>query len=381
MNNNKIAVVLDGNYWFHKTFGVFAGFGNKNPGKVLAGEAEINMFMQKVITDVCYTINQIPDIEKIVFCKDSRSWRKDYKISRSVYKGNREDKDIIDWGSFFKLLDEFGEYVESNGFIFSRIHGAEGDDLMWSWAKELRKDGYSVMILTGDKDINQMVDFDETGWTCIWNGNSKNNKITTAEEFILIEPIVELSIFDVTPTSDGGNSKFKKLLESAKIDKVNVKEFVFRKILEGDDGDNVPCVFPFNNKSGNPSGIKEGRSKKIWYEYLKSAWKDQDLEILWKDQDFLGWLAGLTLRIISQTDNKENRDKFKQYYEENAILMWLNGNTIPEKVIEDMEDHIGLSQARQKGKIITDRKILIEKSPWSTTNAAPKVFDPFSLFL
>ena len=61
--------------------------------------------------------------------------------------------------------------------------------------------------------------------------------------------------------------------------------------------------------------------------------------------------------------------------------MWLNGNTIPEKVIEDMEDHIGLSQARQKGKLVTDRKILIDKSPWSTTNAAPKGFDPFSLFL
>ena len=142
MKNNKIAVVLDGNYWFHKTFGVFAGFGNKNPGKVLSGEAEVNMFMQKVITDVCYSLNQIPSIEKIVFCKDSRSWRKDYKISRSVYKGNREDKDVIDWGSFFKLLDEFGEYVEKNGFIFSRTHGAEGDDLMWCWARELRKEGY-----------------------------------------------------------------------------------------------------------------------------------------------------------------------------------------------------------------------------------------------
>ena len=90
-----ITVCVDGNYIFHKTFGIFSGFGSKNPGDILSSEAERNMFIRKVITDLCYSLNQIPEIKRIIFCKDSRSWRKDYKInfkffihSYFVYIGN-----------------------------------------------------------------------------------------------------------------------------------------------------------------------------------------------------------------------------------------------------------------------------------------------------
>jgi hypothetical protein len=77
-----------------------------------------------VITDLCYALNQIPDINRIVFCKDSRSWRKDYKITRSVYKESRIKSEGVDWGSFFKLMDEFGDYLEESGFIYSSYKGA-----------------------------------------------------------------------------------------------------------------------------------------------------------------------------------------------------------------------------------------------------------------
>ena len=379
--NNKIAILIDGNYFFHKTFGVFAGFGEKNPGDVLSHDGERNMFMVKVITDLCYTLNQVPNISKVIFCKDSRSWRKDFKISRSVYKENRVKSEGVDWGSFFKLLDEFGDFLEKSGFIFSRVNGAEGDDLIWGWKEDLRDLGYSVLVLTGDKDMNQTVDSDDKGWTCIWNANSKKNKITTAPGFKILEDEYELSIFDVTPTSDESIDKLKKLLNSSSIDEIDIKEFIFKKILTGDEGDNVPTVYPFKTKTGTNSGIKKGRADKIWENYLKSEFADLSMEQLWDDQKFLEWLASISLRIIAQTDNKENREKFKNYYKENAILVWLNAKTIPENIVNDIKDHVALSLDRSGNDTpITEKKLLIEKSPWNGTAQPPRGFDPFALF-
>lgn len=374
-----INVVIDGNYIFFKTFGVFTGYGEKSSKICLSSEAERNMFMRKVITDLCYSLNQIPDIDRIIFCKDSRSWRKDFKIERSTYKENRVKSEGVDWNEFFKLLEEFGEFLEKNGFIYSRANGAEGDDLIWGWKTHLRKKGGSVLVLSGDHDMDQTVDSDSKGWTCIWNGNSKNNKIKVDENFVLEEEN-EISIFDVTPTSGSGESKLKKLFDKCKIEKVNTKEFVFKKILTGDDGDNVPTVFPFKTKNGANSGIKEGRANKIWENYITSQWNSKNLEEIWDNEDFLEWLSGLSLRIIAQTDNKENRDLFKKYYKENAILMWLNEKTIPEKVINEIDNHINLCESHSKKLSIIDKKILIEKSSWNGVTAAPKGFDPFDLF-
>ena len=201
-----VTILIDGNYIFHKTFGVFSGFGSKNPGDVLSSEAERNMFIRKVITDLCYSLNQIPNINRIVFCKDSRSWRKDYKITRSVYKESRIKGEGVDWGSFFKLMDEFSEYLEESGFIYSSYRGAEGDDLIWAWCDYLKDSEDCVIVISGDKDMHQLVEYNGKRWTGIWNTNSKNNKLVVSQDWS-INRVEEPTIFDVTPASGSNDDK------------------------------------------------------------------------------------------------------------------------------------------------------------------------------
>lgn len=374
-----ITVCIDGNYVFHKTFGIFAGFGSKSPGDVLSSPAERNMFMRKIITDLCYSLNQIPDLNRVIFCKDSKSWRKDYKITRSTYKESRVQSEGVDWGSFFKLMEEFGEYLEEIGFIYSKLGGAEGDDLLWAWGDHLKNDKDCVIILSGDKDMHQLVNYSENRWTGIWTSNSKNNRLIVDKNWQM-KADIEPTIFDVTPVSGSNDSKIAKLVSSCILDRIDVKEFVFRKILWGDKKDDVPGVFPFLTKDGKGSNITEGKAEKIWELFLETQWADKSLESIWKDPDFLEWISGLTLRMIKQTDNKENRDTFKQYYEENARLVWLNENTIPEDVVINMRNHILELEKKNRGNLILDKKTMIEKSPWADTSNAPKGFDPFSLF-
>ncbi len=373
-----ITVVADGNYIFHKTFGIFSGFGEKSPGEVLSSEAERNMFLRKIITDLCYSLNQIPDVKRVIFCKDSRSWRKDYKIERSVYKENRVKSEGVDWGSFFRLMDEFGVFLSENGFIYSRHPGAEGDDLVWSWCEHLKEKGECVLVLSGDKDMHQLVSTEGHRWTGIWNTNSKNNKLVVSKEWEA-ESEPEPTIFDVTPIS-GSNNKLAKLLSSCTVEKIDPKEFIFKKILTGDKKDDVPGVFPYPMKNGKTGNLSDSKAQKIWDFYLQSPWCNNKIEEIWKDEDFLLWLSGLSLRLLSQTDSKENRDIFKNNYEENAVLVWLNRETIPSdisnKILEDAKD----SYEKLSISPIMDKKILIEKSPWASSAQPPKGFDPFELF-
>jgi hypothetical protein len=374
-----ITVCVDGNYIFHKTFGIFSGFGSKNPGDILSSEAERNMFIRKVITDLCYSLNQIPEIKRIIFCKDSRSWRKDYKITRSVYKESRVKEEGVDWGSFFRLLEEFSEYLQENGFIYSAYKGAEGDDLIWGWCDYLEERGETVLVISGDKDMHQLVKYTDKSWVGIWNSNSKNNRLIVSDNWEKADD-GETTIFDVNPTSGSNDSKMDKLLSACTLEMINTKEYIFKKILMGDRKDDVPGVFPYLTKNGKNSNIAEGKANKIWELYQQSDWKDHDMEYLWNNDDFLGWLSGLSLRLISQTDNTENREKFKQFYEENARLVWLNANSLPRNIVEGIKSHVGELFNQERLPLNFNKKEMIENSPWGSDTKPPKSFDPFEFF-
>lgn len=373
-----ITVVVDGNYLFHKTFGIFSGFGTKSPGDVLSSDGDRNMFMRKIITDLCYSLNQIPDINRVIFCKDSRSWRKDFKISRSVYKESRVKSEGVDWGSFFKLMEEFGAFLELNGYVYSRHVGAEGDDLIWAWCDHLKDSEDCVIVISGDKDMHQLVNYTDQRWTGIWNSNSKNNKISVSHDWKLT-PDLEPTIFDVNPSSGASDYKLDKLITSCVIDKINTKELVFKKILTGDKKDDVPGVFPFL-KGDKVYNVSDNKAQKIWDLYLQSSWAEKDMEEIWDDQEFLSWLSGLCLRMLAQTDNTENREKFKLYYEENAKLVWLNSKTIPSDIIDGILEHIEEQNSKERSNPVINKKQLIDKSPWVGTNNTPSGFDPFELF-
>ena len=149
----------------------------------------------------------------------------------------------------------------------------------------------------------------------------------------------------------------------------------------GDKKDDVPGVFPHLTKTGKVSNIAEGKSQKIWDLYKESPWEKYPMEDLWMNDEFLGWLAGLSLRLLGQTDNSENRDKFKQFYEENARLVWLNEKSIPEDMSKGLKEHVQFLDLKPRSiSPLIEKKTMIEKSPWAKDTTPPKGYDPFDLF-
>ncbi len=374
-----VSVIIDGNYLFHKTFAIFSDYGSKQPGEVLSQASEQGMFMRKIITDLCYALNQLPTNGHVIFCKDSRSWRKDLKIERADYKSSRIKDEKVDWGSFFDLMDEFGKFLENNGYIYSTAQAAEGDDLLWFWNDKLKRDGHNVVVLSGDKDSHQLVSCDDT-WTICWNANSKNNKIFCSNNWKTdyLDNERETSIFNLDFVADSEKDKMLNLSSSATMEFTNPEKLTFEKILTGDKGDDVPSVFAYEKTPGKFYKLTKAKAEAIYESYKQSGWGSSRLEDVWKDDEFKDWISGYVLRSIGYTDNKDNRKEVANNYHENAQLVWLSDQVIPENVLANME--FSFSTTRKEIKpALTDKKNLIGRSRWDSYEA-PSAFNPFKSF-
>lgn len=372
-----ISVVCDLNYIWHKTFGVFAGYGSTNPGEVLSSEADKNLFMRKVITDFCYTLNQLPIDGKVILVKDSRSWRKDLEIKRAQYKSSRIKDVKVDWGSFFDLMEEFCDFADLNGYITSRAAGAEGDDLLWFWNEKLIQMGSNVIIFSGDKDSHQLVTSNQKGWTICWNANSKNNKIVAAKGWkeSYLDQEEELSVFDISFDTITEKDKIKNLLASSTLEEIDPEKLLFEKILTGDSKDDVPSVWSFEKPDGKIFKLTPSKAEDIYNHYKLSAWGSSPLKEIWDNQDFRTWISGFILRTMKSNDDLENRRLASNNYEENAKLVWLSDKVIPPEVVENMEFNYSLKNLEPK-QILMDRKTMISRSKWAE-GLTPSKFDPF----
>jgi 5'-3' exonuclease len=374
------SVIIDGNYLFHKTFAIFSDFGSKQPGEVLSKTEEQGMFMRKIMTDICYSLNQIPTTGYVIFCKDSRSWRKNLDIKREEYKSGRVKNESVDWGSFFILMEEFGKFIELNGYIYSKAQGAEGDDLLWFWNKKLKELGHNVIIYSGDKDSHQLVESENGRWTICWNANSKNNKIFCDKNWKsdYLEKEEDVSIFSLDFVGNNEKEKMVHLSASATLEAVDKNKLIFEKILTGDKGDNVPSIFSYEKTPGKIFKLTPAKSASIYENFKQSGWGNSKLEDIWKNDEFKDWVSGYVLRSLSYTDTASNRAEVANNYHENAQLVWLSDHVIPEEVLAAMEFAYTNTDLEIK-PTLTDKTNLIGRSRWDKYEA-PSAFNPFMSF-
>ena len=76
-----LTIIIDGNYLFYKTLFVSKGYGTMPDGrKYLSNKNEMGVFIRKVATDLVYSLNTFSGYSRIIFTKDSKSWRKQIDI-------------------------------------------------------------------------------------------------------------------------------------------------------------------------------------------------------------------------------------------------------------------------------------------------------------
>jgi hypothetical protein len=336
-----INILCDGNYIFHKTFGVFAGYGNQDPGKVLKNKSDQAIFIRKIATDLTSSLRMLPTGGRLVFTCDSRSWRKDVEIEDGGYKSGRVKDETVDWSIFFDLMQSFGKHLEKMGFIFSKVEGAEGDDLLLFWSRKFNDLGESTVIISGDKDLHQLVKMNgPDSWTCVWNNNSKKNFLYVPmgwkDNWLNESNHSEVSIFNMSSTISPEKERLKDFIKKVDLEEINSFPFIFNKILIGDKGDSVPSVWEYDS-AGKTYRFTQAKADKIIELFEQSDFKSLGIKALSEDQDFLNWISPLVLKLSKGVDSTENRNKVKSNWIRNLKLMWLDPNVIPEKVSFDSE--------------------------------------------
>ena len=377
-----INILIDGNYIFHKTFGIFAGYGNVDPGKILKDKKDQSAFVRKITTDLCSSLKMLPTGGRLIFTSDSRSWRKEVEIENGGYKSGRVKDENVDWSIFFELLQSLGHHLEKMGFIFSKVEGAEGDDLLLFWSEKFNKNRENCIIITGDKDLHQLARIENQAWTGIWSSNSKKNILTVPNNwsFEWMNEPEKVSVFNMGFSISPEKEKLKEFLKKVEIEQIDSRPFLFKKILIGDKGDSVPSVWEFES-AGKINRFTEKKAENVYEHFLNTEWKDMSFSELIKNDDFLNWISSLILKIAKGVDSSENRIKAKYNLLSNFKLMWLDPEVIPEGIRKNCYTETERGFKLERKSITLDRIKILEGTEWITQGYHPKGMDPFENLL
>ncbi len=213
---------------------------------------ELDKLIRKVSTDISFIIRQV-NPSRVIFALDSKSWRKEISIDENEgYKANREKSSFINWNNIYAAMKDFGDILDSNGFIVSKVETAEADDLIRLWTDELLfKQNQHVVIASADEDIRQCIHFSqgEAGkkfFSVVYNPTAKklyvpkyfNDWLATTDNGDIFNRSIDVDKED-----------FTKLKEKLETEEVDGNRIGMRKVFCGDDGDNVPPIHTWMSKT------------------------------------------------------------------------------------------------------------------------------------
>ena len=343
-------------------------------------EKELNFFnddkrviklVQKIIMDFYAAIRPFDGVNRVLFVSDGNSWRKDFDKD---YKSNRtknKKSSNIDYNYLFKdLYDEVKHILSNNRIECVNISNAEGDDLMKLFSKHFLDKNESSVIITADQDIYQVCDIENDNFVAVYNPKSKERKFVCVDGFndILYKP-KNISNDDWSHLLFGGGVKN----DSGKFDIENIKKIisndcqyieidtnihVFKKIIQGDDGDDVkPCYFTSKpNKNGVirrtlPTGKK--------YDFIINNASTNSTELLFNSTDERSKLAKVVIESFKHEATDELIELVSANIKNNIILMSLEDYVMPENLKCDFKSYIQDNSNIKKYKKSNYRSALI----------------------
>lgn len=197
-----------------------------------------------------------------------KSWRK--KII-TEYKATRKKDTDIDWNFVYTAYGEFKEEVKSTMKVLEAPH-IEGDDWISYLTEKANSEGRSVIIVSNDYDIKQMVNYSLNPLTINLMTNEMYNKeklFLPKNYQVFLNKLSKLPNDDIFNLND--NVEFIGLLDNFinkyEVHEIDPMESLIIKVISGDSSDNISSVWSVT-KNGKKRGIGAAGAKTIYDEYL-----------------------------------------------------------------------------------------------------------------
>lgn len=335
----RFTLIIDGhNFFFRSLWSCF----RQGKNKVLITQKDKDVYEKKLMVDFCSTIKFIsPIVNDVVFVMDSHSWRKDLLLQQE-YKGNRKKiQDNIDKNGFVSVIVNFTETLKSLGVKVSQVERSEGDDLIYGWSDKLFHEGKSSLILSTDRDLNQLVKCVDGVHIVQYSpmkeklfvSNETNNAFLDMNK----SSFTQENLFNEVFTISIENDPFEKFLENVSIEVVEPEKIRFSKIVGGDVSDNI---YPVYYKSGNgvtrSKGLGEKTVEKIYNEFKSRLGCEFNYHI-YNQEDSMKLLCNVIYDVAKINDDEFTKRMLFENIKTNVSLVSLTDETIPDDVKENME--------------------------------------------
>jgi len=380
----RYTLLIDGSYFLFRTLFVLPGTFKSN--EILGSDEDIEIYIRKLATDLSYQIRLFEGlIDDVVWTIDSKSWRKEIH-PESDYKGTRKYNDNMNWENFAKASKEFVKILSKHGISISAAEGAEADDLVYAWASKCLGNNKSAIILSGDKDLIQLVDRTANKDAHIIFYSPVHKKIYAKNGFCewldhKDEPAESDDFFDSlkihTKQSNRIKDTFKNIKKKKKLEFIEIDPDAvrFKKVLTGDSGDNVPPAYwkTMTSKSGKTRtyGVSDNKANAIYDEFIKKhgsfTYKD------FSNDDVLVDIANTLIKHLKVKD--KNTQDIVRNIRTNISLMILSSTTIPENIISNMRESVEyLFYHKTQMKSLNNMKSLLEGTKYVDDITQPKGF-------
>jgi len=361
-------------------------------GKQLLGDKDSqSQLMRKLCIDFASEVRKMsPFVDQIVIAVDARSWRKDL-FPEAEYKGTRVPDNSVNWKAVFEVYAEWQKILAKKGVIVHQVSGAEADDVMYGWATQLNSEGKNCIAWTGDRDLIQLVNYNNaTDAYTLWYYSSKKRLITFEgfEEVMAARKTSNMTNAELMFNLSSEESTYDKLKDDFQywmdknrvtVEEINCDDFVFGKILQGDKSDNIQSVVTWTKAGANGKirnySLTEKHTIKILEQYKR---EEGEFQI---DHFFNRGQVNKLIEIIYRVLGKSNINDIRIRFNQNLDLILLHYNTVPLAIQSDIYKHVELDRnVVPELSGITQMEKILEGTEWNVkkSTGAPRHFNAFS---
>ena len=346
----RFTLIVDGHNFFFRS--LWSCFSQGTKKKLLTNDKDMDSYEKKLMLDFCAVIKQVnPVINDIVFVRDSHSWRKDLLLQQE-YKGNRRKaQEDIDKNGFNTVTANFMNTLRSLGVKVSCADRCEGDDLIYAWSNQLFENGRSSLILSTDRDLNQLVKC--VNDVHIIQYGPINNKLWVSEpSYGIIQKLNEKhevtqeNLFNELFTVSIENDPFERFVESVNVEVVDPEQVRFMKIVGGDTSDNIyPVYYKPPTETAKAKGLGPKTVEKIFAKFKETLGCEFDYHI-YGQEDTIKLLCNVIYDVAKINDENFTRRMLFENIKTNASLVALTDESIPQDVQDNMNVNIDTEIAK-----------------------------------
>lgn len=227
---------------------------------------ECAIFAKSLIRDIIGLIKMFGANEAYLLADSKDPWRKGIYPD---YKATRKHDDDINFANIYKTMDEVYDVLKEYGVYRLLIDNAEADDLAAMLKSIFKKEQSNMILVSSDADWQQLVEFNKetkqfiSVYTPIIVNRRGYRPLYVGEGFE--EWLEEGGIM----SGENSSAKFSIMQamqteRTLKIIPINPQDIILKKVMCGDDSDNVPSFYDFLNKSGKTVRVTELRKNKVF---------------------------------------------------------------------------------------------------------------------